>query len=163
MTPAPSAGRDGRAAATVSARSVGRQSVYDQLVRDYRPEFRFYYFTTRYEETVAFYRDSLGLPVYRTWHREDGDRGTIFIAPNSRGLIEIEDGARDPAFTGGLYIEVPDLEFWYKRVRESGAPLVKELGVTSYGHENFKTRDPSGVEVTFFRYVVEPEPWPQGS
>lgn len=131
---------------------------------EHRPEFRFYYFTPRYEETVAFYRDTLGLSIYRAWDREAGDRGTIFIAPNGRGLIEIEAGSQEPVFAGGFYIEVADVEQWYQRVRNSGAPVVKELGLTSYGHENFKTRDPSGVEVTFFRYAVEPKPWlPDGT
>jgi catechol 2,3-dioxygenase-like lactoylglutathione lyase family enzyme len=121
-----------------------------------RPEFRFYFFTPLYDETVAFYRDVLGLQVYRSWDREDGDRGTIFIAPNAPGLIEIEAGPQLPSINGGFYIEVPDLERWYDRVREAGAPIVKALGVTSYGHENFRTHDPSGVEVTFFRYAVDP-------
>ena len=121
-----------------------------------RPEFRFYYFTPLYDETVAFYRDVLALAVSRTWSREGGDRGTIFISPNGRGLIEIEAGTQQPSIAGGFYIEVADVELWYQRVADAGAPMVKTLGVTSYGHENFKTHDPSGVEVTFFRYVVEP-------
>ena len=94
--------------------------------------------------------------MYRSWDREDGDRGTIFVAPNGSSLIEIEAGAQLPSLSGGFYIEVPDLQGWYDRIRDAGAPIVKPLGVTSYGHENFKTRDPSGVEVTFFRYAVEP-------
>jgi uncharacterized glyoxalase superfamily protein PhnB len=120
-----------------------------------RPEFRFYYFTPRYEETVAFYRDVLRLETYRSWSRE-GDRGTIFLSPNGRGLIEIEAGTQLPSISGGFYIEVDDLERWHERVREGGAPIVKALGVTSYGHENFKTHDPSGVEVTLFRYASQP-------
>lgn len=139
--------------------TLGRQAEYDSPVTEHRPEFRFYYFTSRYEETVTFYRDTLGLLIYRAWDRAAGDRGTIFIAPNGRGLIEIEAGSQTPVLAGGFYIEVADVAHWYKRVRDSGAPVMKELGLTSYGHENFKTRDPSGVEVTFFRYAVEPEPW----
>src|SRR5687767_2645574 len=103
-----------------------------------RPEFRFYYFTALYEETVAFYRDALGLAVYRSWAREGNDRGTIFVSPNGRGLIEIEAGTQQPSIMGGFYIEVPDVEVWYRRVVDAGAPILKTLGVTSYGHENFK-------------------------
>lgn len=121
-----------------------------------RPEFRFYYFTPLYAETVAFYRDVLGLPLYRSWDRGEGDRGTIFVAPNERGLIEIEEGSQQPSIHGGFYVEVPDLERWYARAVDAGAPIVKALGLTSYGHENFKTHDPNRIEVTFFRYVVDP-------
>ncbi|HEX8618790.1 MAG TPA: VOC family protein, partial [Thermoanaerobaculia bacterium] len=105
--------------------------------------------------TVAFYRDVLGFAVYRSWDREE-DRGTIFIAPNGRGLIEIEAGAVQPSIQGGFYLEVSDVEAWYERVRAAGAPVRKPLGLTSYGHVNFKTADPNEVEVTFFRYEVEP-------
>lgn len=119
-------------------------------------EFRFYYFTSFYEQTVSFYRDLLGLEVYRTWDRGELQRGTIFCSPNGQGLIEIEAGPSAPSMLGGLYIEVGDVESWYARVRDSGAPIRKELGDTSYGHRNFKTVDPSGVEVSFFCHVTEP-------
>ena len=119
------------------------------------PEFRFYYFTPRYDETVAFYRDVLGLVVYTSWDRE-GDRGTIFRSPNGIGFIEIENGESAPALAGGFYVEDADLDARYERVRAAGAPVRKELGVTSYGHRNFKTVDPNGIEVAFFEYVERP-------
>jgi predicted enzyme related to lactoylglutathione lyase len=122
------------------------------------PEFRFYYFTSLYDQTVGFYRDLLGLEVYRTWDRGELQRGTIFRAPNGDGLIEIEEGSGEPSILGGLYIEVADVESWYARVRDSGAVIRKELGNTTYGHRNFKTVDPSGIEVSFFCYVGGPPP-----
>lgn len=123
----------------------------------FRPEFRVYYFTPKYDETVAFYRDGLGLSVYRSWDRDEGDRGTIFVAPNGRGLIEIEYGAQVPVGGVGLYIEASDLESWYERVQKAGATVTKAIGETDYGHRNFKIVDPSGIELSFFRYVVEPK------
>jgi uncharacterized glyoxalase superfamily protein PhnB len=120
------------------------------------PEFRFYYFTPRYEETVAFYRDLLGFSTYHAWSRNDGDRGIIFQSPNGVGLIEIELGTESPALRGGFYFEVPNVDEWYEKVRASGAPISKPLANTDYGHRNFKTVDPNGVEVSFFSYVVVP-------
>jgi predicted enzyme related to lactoylglutathione lyase len=122
---------------------------------EHRAEFRFYYFTPAYDETVAFYRDVRRFPVYRSWDRESGDRGTIFVAPNGHGLIEIEAGSQLPAIAGGFYIEVPDVDRWYDSVRAAGGVITKEPGDTDYGHCNFKTVDPSGIEVTFFRYIVD--------
>lgn len=123
---------------------------------EHQAEFRFYYFTPAYDETVAFYRDVLRFPVYRSWDRPGGDRGTIFVTPNGHGLIEIESGSQRPVLSGGFYIEVADVDRWYDAVRAAGAAITKELGDTDYGHRNFKTVDPSGLEVTFFRYVVDP-------
>ncbi len=114
-------------------------------------EFRFYYFTPLYDQTVAFYRDALGFEIYSSWNRPDA-RGTIFRSPNGLGLIEIEAGDQTPSIAGGFYIEVADLDYWYERVRQSGAPVRKKLGNTSYGHRNFKTADPNGVEIGFFQH-----------
>jgi|SRR4029079_7847245 len=119
-------------------------------------EFRFYYFTPLYDRTVAFYRDILGFEVFHAWDRGAADRGTIFRSPNGAGLIEIEAGDRPPSISGGFYIEVADVGRWYDEVRGRGAPILTELGTTSYGHRNFKTGDPGGVEVAFFEYIARP-------
>lgn len=116
------------------------------------PEFRFYYFTRRYEETIAFYRDALCLEIFRSWDRSDTDRGTVFRSPNGVGFIEIEAGDTTPAIAGGFYIEVGDLDRWYQRARDGGCAITRELGLTDYGHRNFRTVDPNGVQVTFFAY-----------
>ncbi len=117
-------------------------------------EFRFYYFTPLYDETVAFYRDVLGFEAYRTWDQPGGERGTIFRVPGSGGLIEIEAGAALPALRGGFYLEVDDVDAWHERVRRAGGVIVRGLADTSYGHRNFKTLDPSGVEVAFFQPIA---------
>lgn len=114
-------------------------------------EFRFYYFTPAYDETVAFYRDVLQFEVLRSWDRAE-ERGTIFRAPNGEGLIEIEHGDRAPAIHGGFYIEVDDVDGWYGRLRDR-APVIAAPTVTSYGHRNFKLHDPNGIELGFFEYV----------
>jgi catechol 2,3-dioxygenase-like lactoylglutathione lyase family enzyme len=119
-------------------------------------EFRFYYFTPLYEQTVAFYRDVLCFEIYHAWDRGAADRGTIFRSPNGVGFIEIEAGEEPPSILGGFYIEVADVGGWYEEVRRRGAPILKELGATSYGHRNFKTADPGGVEVSFFEYLSRP-------
>lgn len=119
-------------------------------------EFRFYYFTPLYEQTVAFYRRILGFEVYHAWDRGVEDRGTIFRSPNEAGFIEIEAGGQPPSILGGFYIEVADVEKWFEEVWRRGAPILKGLSATSYGHRNFKTADPSGVEVSFFEYIARP-------
>ena len=83
-------------------------------------EFRFYYFTPLYEQTVAFYRDVLGFDVYHSWDRGAADRGTIFRSPNGAGFIEVEAGETPPAIRGGFYIEVADVGGWHEDVRRQG-------------------------------------------
>ena len=119
-------------------------------------EFRFYYFTLLYEQTVAFYRDILGFDIYHDWNRGAEDRGTIFRSPNGAGFVEIEAGGHAPSIRGGFYIEVTDVERLYEEVRRRGATFLRELGDTSYGHRNFKIADPNGIEVCFFEYLVRP-------
>ncbi|MEI7037613.1 VOC family protein [Fulvimonas yonginensis] len=119
------------------------------------PEFRFYFFTSRYAETVAFYRDALGLAIFRSWDRGPDARGTVFRSPNGVGLIEIEAGDTTPSIHGGFYIEVAQIDRWYGRVKAAGCPILKALGPTEYGHRNFRTADPNGVHVTLFEYLKE--------
>jgi uncharacterized glyoxalase superfamily protein PhnB len=117
------------------------------------PEFRFYYFTPRYEETVAFYRDALRLEIFRSWDRGEAARGTVFRSPNGTGLIEVEAGDVAPVLHGGFYIEVADLDRWFERAKHAGCPILRPLGATEYGHRSFRTADPNGVEVTLFQYL----------
>ena len=119
-------------------------------------EFRFYYFTPLYERTVAFYRDVLSFEVYHSWDRSAAERGTIFRSPSGAGFIEVEAGDGPAALSGGLYIEVPDVRGRYEEAQRRGAPIVQELGEAPYGHLNFKTIDPSGLEVAFFQYLSRP-------
>lgn len=118
-----------------------------------QPEFRFYYFTDRYAETIAFYRDQLGLEEFRSWNRGTGDRGTIFYSPNKTGLIEIEEGTETAHLSGALYIEVDDPDHWCKRAIENKLPIVSAITDTSYGHRSFKLKDPNGLIIGFFKYL----------
>ena len=116
------------------------------------PEFRFYYFTNRYRETVDFYRNILQLEVMRSWDRVDGDKGTIFHSPNGTGLIEIEEGNESPVIQGALYIEVEDIDRWYEKVVAGNGKIIQPVSDTSYGHRNFKFEDPGGLTIGLFKY-----------
>jgi catechol 2,3-dioxygenase-like lactoylglutathione lyase family enzyme len=56
-------------------------------------QFRFAYFTPKYEETVAFYRQGLELQSIEAWDRTPDDRGTLFGAAS--GVIEVLALPRD--------------------------------------------------------------------
>lgn len=114
------------------------------------PEFRLYYFTKNYQETIAFYRDLLELEIITLWDRGPGAKGTVFKSPNGIGQIEIEEGNETPTLHAGLYIEMENVDALYNRFVEKKCPIVQSLTSTSYGHRTFKLEDPNGMRIGFF-------------
>lgn len=117
------------------------------------PEFRFYYFTCRYDETVSFYRDTLQLEVFRSWDRGHCEKGTIFRSPNGTGLLEIEEGSAIPIIQGVIYIEVQDVDAWYEMLVNRKVNIVEAISDTSYGHRSFKFEDPNKLIIGLFKYI----------
>jgi predicted enzyme related to lactoylglutathione lyase len=117
------------------------------------PEFRFYYFTSLYHETVLFYKNVLELKEMRSWDRGTNNRGTIFYSPNGTGLIEIEEGDKTPVIQGALYIEVQDVDEWYRQLSKHPVKIIQPLMDTSYGHRSFKIEDPNKLEIGLFKYI----------
>ena len=116
-------------------------------------EFRFVCHAGDFDETVAFYRDGLGLTVAGGWDRGADDRGFLFRAAS--GIIEVlrTHEPEPPPAGAWLLIEVADVEALYRRVREEGLPLKEELTDKPWGHRRFVVTDPNGVHVAFFSYV----------
>lgn len=117
------------------------------------PEFRFYYFTRLYSETVSFYKDLLQWEVFRTWDRSEEDKGTIFRSPNNTGLIEVLKGPGLPVIQGSIYIQVEDVDAWYEKIVQNNIELIQPLTDTYYGHRSFKFADPNKLVIGMFRYL----------
>ena len=115
-------------------------------------EFRFVYFTPRYDETVAFLRDALEWPVTDSWDRPGNHRGTVFAAAS--GLIEVLEHLemrRGPSHTasGGPFaaIEVADVDALHTRVTANGVATHYPPADKPWGHRGFSVLDPNGVEI----------------
>ncbi len=120
-------------------------------------QFRFAYFTPIYEETVAFYRDGLSMPVVHSWNRSPDDRGTLVRAAS--GLIEVlaqpqsdaehlfDDRPPQGAF---MVIELDQVEDAYRRAVHNELPIQQELGNQSWGHRSFCVREPNGLTLYLF-------------
>src|SRR5262245_45767140 len=117
-------------------------------------EFRFYYFTSRYDETVSFYKETLQLEIFRSWDRGICNKGTIFRSPNGAGLIEIEEGTEIPTIQGALYIEVEDVDDWYEMAVRKKLNIIEPITNTSYGHRSFKFEDPNKLIIGLFKYLA---------
>ena len=121
-------------------------------------QFRFGYFTPKYEETVAFYREKLGLPVIESWDRNPDDRGTLFGAAS--GMIEVlifpGSGQCDhlwderPPQGAFVVIEVDQVESLYQCAVEKGLPIQQELKDRYWGHRGFCVREPNGLTLYLF-------------
>ena len=121
-------------------------------------QFRFAYFTPKYEETLAFYREGLELPIIETWDRTSDDRGTLFGAAS--GVIELlalpSSGQSDHLWDGRspqgafMVIEVDQVESLYQRAIERGLPIQEELKEQPWGHRGFCVREPNGLTIYFF-------------
>jgi catechol 2,3-dioxygenase-like lactoylglutathione lyase family enzyme len=122
-------------------------------------QFRFAYFTRRYEATVAFYRDGLELPVIGAWDRGPDDRGTLFGA--AAGMIEVlafptggasshlwDDRPPQGAF---MVIEVDQVETRYRQAVAKGLPIKQELTDQPWGQRSFCVSEPNGLTLYFFR------------
>jgi catechol 2,3-dioxygenase-like lactoylglutathione lyase family enzyme len=121
-------------------------------------QFRFSYFTRDYDTTVSFYSDDLELPVVESWNRSADDRGTLFAAAS--GIIEVIFRPDNPTSFHGwddrppqgafMAIEVPDVEYAYRRATERHLSIREELTIQPWGHRSFCLRDPNGLVIYVF-------------
>ena len=127
-------------------------------------QFRFTYFTSLYNETIAFYRDGLRLPVLYSWDRSADDKGTLIEAAS--GMIEVlaspESGACDHLFDerspqgAFMVIEVEQVEAIRQLAIENGLPIQQDLKNQSWGHRSICLREPNGLTLFFFTPKSKP-------
>ncbi|HVR87719.1 MAG TPA: VOC family protein [Planctomycetota bacterium] len=120
-------------------------------------QFRFCYFTPKYEETVAFYREGLGLPLVDSWDRPPEDRGSLFQA--AAGIIEVllrPTGPSSPLWDdrppqgASMVIEVADVDEIHRRSIEKRLPVTQGLTNQSWDHRSFCLREPNGLSLYLF-------------
>lgn len=103
--------------------------------------------TTRFDESVDFYCESLGLELVEEW-REGGHGAVIRLTRNADlELIELEntDGYGGVA----LGLEVDDVDAVYSRLQEGGVQT-KAPPLDAFGKRGFGTTDPNGVPVNVY-------------
>jgi uncharacterized glyoxalase superfamily protein PhnB len=122
-------------------------------------EFRFVYNSAKYNETVAFYRDGLQLPLMDSWDEGPEARGSVFQA--STGIIEVME---HPATRGlewvvyppdlpqgvSLAFEVDQVEAWFQRAREKNLPIKTELASFNWGQRGFAVLEPNGLVIFIY-------------
>lgn len=97
------------------------------------------------ERSRAFYRDTLGLAIYR----EFGDgpqRGTVFFLGG--GLLELSGQAQQPAGDAiALWLQVRDVDATHDELAGCGVEVLREPRTEPWGLREMWVADPDGVRI----------------
>ncbi|MEM9857656.1 MAG: VOC family protein [Bacteroidota bacterium] len=121
-------------------------------------QFRFTYFTDKYETTTDFYQNKLGFELEHSWDRSTNDKGAVFRA--ARGLIEVLLFPDDEHKVTGLDYRNPQgvfmcIEVWnvdqlFEQFKSKAVPFKQEITDQSWGHRSFSIVEPNGLILFFF-------------
>ncbi|HEX2075289.1 MAG TPA: VOC family protein [Geodermatophilus sp.] len=102
----------------------------------------------------AFYRDVLGLAVYREFGPPE-EPGLVFFLGN--GLLEVSGRSEEPPRGLALWLQVRDVGTEHSRLRAAGVPVVREPRREPWGLVEMWVTDPDGVLIAL---VEVPEDHP---
>lgn len=92
-----------------------------------------------FDRSVAFYRDTLGLAIFREFRS-----GVVFFIGG--GYLEVS-GTEGPVASDklSLWLQVPDLDAAFASLAAQGVVVVEEPVLKFWGLEEARIRDPDGV------------------
>ncbi|MDA2812345.1 VOC family protein [Nocardiopsis sp. RSe5-2] len=112
---------------------------------------RFVIRPTDMERSLAFYRDVLGLAVYREFATGEGEWGTVFFLGG--GFLELSGGSRvrpEPEAVQ-LWLQVEDATRTQQELSEHGCVIMREPRREPWGLIEMRVSDPDGLVV----HIVE--------
>ena len=93
------------------------------------------------ERSQAFYRDTLGLAVYREF-----DGGIVFFLGG--GFLEVSGRAEAPAGPNmALWLQVRDVDAAHEELAAAGVPILREPVTEPWGLREMWIADPDGVRI----------------
>jgi catechol 2,3-dioxygenase-like lactoylglutathione lyase family enzyme len=100
---------------------------------------------TDLERSRSFYRDALGLAIYREFGSGPG-RGTVFFLGG--GFLELSGHAEHPPAPGlELWLQVRDLAGTHGQLAARGVPIVRPPERMPWGLDEMWIADPDGVRI----------------
>ena len=117
--------------------------------------------SARYDQTVSFYRDIIGLPVPETFHESYGLDGTILGLPGGPVHLEIvrlADGRQPAPGLDQLVFYLPDAGARERVTARLAAAGVHPVAQIDYWQDNggVTYQDPDGREVVFASWIYRP-------
>jgi hypothetical protein len=114
--------------------------------------------SARYDQTVIFYRDTIGLPVLETFHDSYGLDGTILGLPGAPVHLEIvrlEDAPPPAPGLDQLVFYLPDAAAQERITARLAAAAVYPVAQIDYWEANggVTYQDPDGREVVFAPWI----------
>lgn len=98
-----------------------------------------------FEASRTFYRDTLGLHVYREFA---GGRGLVFFLGG--GFLELSGSHPHPSPTGvAIWIQVRDLSQTHDRLVRAGVTIEEAPTKMPWDLKEMRARDPDGLELVF--------------
>ena len=105
------------------------------------------------ERSRCFYRDVLGLAVYREFGPAD-DPGVVFFL--GQGLLEVSGHAPGPpAASVMLWLQVRDVRAEHDRLAAAGVSIVREPVREPWGLVEMWIEDPDGVPIVLVEVPVD--------
>jgi catechol 2,3-dioxygenase-like lactoylglutathione lyase family enzyme len=97
------------------------------------------------DRSRRFYRDVLGLAVYREFGPSD-DPGVVFFLGS--GFLEVSGHAAGPAGRSVMiWIQVRDVRSEHARLAAAGVPVVREPAAEPWGLIEMWIEDPDGIRI----------------
>ncbi len=120
-------------------------------------EFRFALFARNFDQSVSFYRDTLGMALKTGWDRPDG-KGALLLAADS-SVIEIYGAAEGKTYTGPppsainlapRLAQAADVDSFYQKPIAAKVPIADPPENKPWGHRSFIVIDPDGIPVHIY-------------
>ena len=106
-----------------------------------------------FEASHHFYRELLGLAIYREWGAAP-HRGVVFFLGG--GFLELSGScAERTSASPELWLQVPDLQAEHTRLQSLGVPIVEAPLRKPWGLDEMRVDDPDGLRLVLVE--VPPE------
>ena len=100
-----------------------------------------------------FYRDVLGLAVYREFGPQE-DPGVVFFL--GQALLEVSGHAADPPGRSVMiWIQVRDVRAEHARLAVAGVPIIREPATEPWGLIEMWIEDPDGIRIVLVEHTHE--------
>ena len=97
------------------------------------------------DRSRRFYRDVLGLAIYRQFGPPDDPGVVFFLGP---GLLEVSGhNAAPPGRSVMIWIQVRDVHAEHARLAAAAGPIIREPATEPWGLTEMWLQDPDGIQI----------------